>query len=192
MMLVPAGPPVDAVIEALLPHLEVGDVIIDGGNSHLKDTDRRWRRLAKIGIDLLGVGISGGEKGARHGPCMRPGGPENAYERVRSIFEAVAARVMTTPCVSYLGPGSTGHFVKMVHNGIEYAIIELIAESYDLMKRGLCLNNSEIHDVFRQWNDSELASYLIEITSRIFATRDEKTGKSIIDVICINSAENGI
>ena len=136
MMLVPAGAPVDSVIKDLLPHLGKGDLIIDAGNSYFKDTDLRARNLAAKGIQFLGVGVSGGEEGARHGPSIMPGGPKEAYERVRPVFEAVAAKVNGDPCVTHLGPGSAGHFVKLVHNGIEYGIMQLIAETYDLMKRG--------------------------------------------------------
>jgi 6-phosphogluconate dehydrogenase len=137
MLLVPAGAPVDAVIGQLAPLLEPGDLIIDGGNSHFKDTDRRGAELAGRGLQFLGMGISGGEEGARHGPSLMPGGSDEAYGRIRPVLEAVAAQAGGMPCVAHVGPGSAGHYVKMVHNGIEYALMELIAESYDLMKRGL-------------------------------------------------------
>ena len=140
MLLVPAGAPVDSVIAGLLPLLAPGDLIIDGGNSHYPDTDRRARELAAAGIQFLGLGVSGGEEGARRGPSLMPGGSKEAYERVRPLLEAVAAKVDGEPCVTHLGPGSAGHYVKMVHNGIEYALMELIAETYDLMKRGLGLD----------------------------------------------------
>ena len=175
-MLVPAGAPVDSVIKDLLPHLDKGDLIIDAGNSYFKDTDLRARTLAEKGIQFLGVGVSGGEEGARHGPSIMPGGPKEAYERVRPVLEAVAAKVNGDPCVTYLGPGSAGHFVKMVHNGIEYALMQLIAEAYDLMKRGLGLKDDELRDVFTAWNKGELNGYLIEITGDIFRKVDEKTG----------------
>jgi 6-phosphogluconate dehydrogenase len=168
MVLVPAGPPVDSVIRDLLPHLETGDLIIDGGNSHYPDTELRANALAAQGIAYLGVGISGGEHGARHGPSLMPGGPQDAYERVRPVFEAVAARVDDAPCVTYLGPGSAGHYVKMVHNGIEYAAMQLIAETYDLMKRGLGLSDDDLHAVYERWNGGELSGYLMEITAHIF------------------------
>lgn len=183
MMLVPAGAPVDSVINALLPYLEPGDLIIDGGNSYFKDTDRRARDLSEKGIEFIGVGISGGEEGARHGPSIMPGGAKEAYERIRSIFEASAAKVNGIPCVAWLGPGSAGHFVKMVHNGIEYGIMQLIAETYDLMKRGLGLSDDEIEQVYAKWNRGELNGYLIEITSQIFAKQDDKTNKRLIDEI---------
>lgn len=191
MMLVPAGAPVDSVIDELLPHLEAGDLIIDGGNSHFTDTNRRAKKLTDKGIHFMGVGISGGESGARHGPSMMPGGPERAYERVRPIFEAAAAKVNTEPCVTYLGPGSAGHYVKMVHNGIEYGIMQLISETYDLMKRGLGLNNEDIHAAFDSWNRAELNSYLVEITAKIFQVKDEKTGNDLIDMILDQAKQKG-
>jgi 6-phosphogluconate dehydrogenase len=191
MMLVPAGPPVDAVIRDLLPHLEPGDLIVDGGNSHFKDTDLRAKTLAEKAIAYLGVGVSGGEHGARHGPSIMPGGSQEAYERVRPIFEAVAAHVNDEPCVTYLGPGSAGHYVKMVHNGIEYGLMQLIAESYDLMKRGLGLNDDELHDTYDSWDQANLNSYLMEITAKIFAHVDETTGKRLIDLILDEAKQKG-
>jgi len=191
MVLVPAGPPVDAVIRDLLPHLSPGDIIIDAGNSHFTDTNLRAKMLVEKELRYLGVGISGGEAGARHGPSIMPGGPNDAYERVRPIFEAVAAHVDGEACVTYLGPGSAGHYVKMVHNGIEYALMQLIAESYDLMKRGLGLNDDELHDVYRTWNGAELQSYLIEITAEIFSMVDTETGKRLIDVILDVAKQKG-
>ena len=191
MLLVPAGKPVDLVINALLPHLQSGDLIIDAGNSHFTDTDTRALYLQEKGIQFLGVGVSGGEEGARHGPSIMPGGPKEAYERVRPILEAVAAKVDGNPCVTYLGVGSVGHYVKMVHNGIEYGIMQLIAETYDLMKRGLGLSNDKLCEVYQSWNDSILNSYLIEITSHIFAKADEKTGKELIDEILAVAKQNG-
>jgi 6-phosphogluconate dehydrogenase len=183
MMLVPAGAPVDSVIKDLLPHLEKDDLIIDAGNSCFKDTDLRAGNLTEKGIRFLGVGVSGGEEGARHGPSIMPGGPKEAYERVRTIFEAAAAKVNGEPCVTYLGPGSSGHFVKMVHNGIEYGIMQLISETYDLMKRGLGMNDDEVHEVYGSWNEGELNGYLVEISSHIFSKLDEKTGRRLIDEI---------
>jgi 6-phosphogluconate dehydrogenase len=174
MMLVPAGPPVDSVIADLLPHLDKGDLIIDAGNSYFKDTIVRARNLAAKGIQFLGVGVSGGEEGARHGASIMPGGPKESYERVRPLLEAVAAKVAGEPCVAYLGPGSSGHFVKTVHNGIEYAVMQLLAETYDLMKRGLGLSDDELRDVYAAWNQGELNSYLVEITSQIFGTVDDR------------------
>ncbi|HEV2436413.1 MAG TPA: NADP-dependent phosphogluconate dehydrogenase [Verrucomicrobiae bacterium] len=191
MLLVPAGPPVDSVIKDLLPHLDKGDLIIDAGNSWFKDTDVRVRNLAAKGIQSLGVGVSGGEEGARHGPSIMPGGPKDAYERVRLVFEATAAKVNGEPCVTWLGPGSAGHFVKMVHNGIEYGVMQLLAETYDLMKRGLGLNDDELHEVYALWNKGELNGYLVEITSHIFSKPDEKTGKRLIDEILDVARQKG-
>jgi 6-phosphogluconate dehydrogenase len=183
MLLVPAGAPVDSVITDLLPHLDQGDLIIDAGNSHFTDTDVRARNLAAKGIQFLGVGVSGGEEGARHGPSIMPGGPKEAYERVRHVFESTAAHVNGEPCVTYLGPGSAGHFVKMVHNGIEYGLMQLIAETYDLMKRGLGLSDDELHEFYAEWNQGELEGYLVEITGHIFSKKDEKTGQRLIDEV---------
>jgi 6-phosphogluconate dehydrogenase len=191
VMLVKAGPSVDAVIEELLSYLEPGDLLIDGGNSHFPDTNRRTKSLAEKGFFYLGMGISGGEYGARHGPSMMPGGPKEAYERVRPIFEAIAAKVDGEPCVTYLGPTSAGHYVKMVHNGIEYGLMELIAETYDLMKRGLGLTNDELHTVYDQWNRAELNSYLMEITANIFLQPDDKTDKRLIDAILDQAKQKG-
>jgi len=191
MMLVPAGPPVDSVIADLLPYLQAGDLIIDAGNSYFKDTIVRARNLAQKGIQFLGVGVSGGEEGARHGASLMPGGPRDAFERVRPLFEAVAAKVDGEPCVTYLGAGSCGHFVKTVHNGIEYAAMQLLAETYDLMKRGLGLSSEELRDVYASWNRGELASYLVEITSQIFGTIDDRTGKPLIDVLLDVAKQNG-
>jgi 6-phosphogluconate dehydrogenase len=191
MMLVPAGPPVDSVLGDLLPHLEKGDLIIDAGNSYFKDTNLRARNLIGKGIQFLGVGVSGGEEGARHGPSIMPGGPKEAYERVRPLLEAVAAKVNGDPCIAYLGPGSAGHFVKMVHNGIEYAVMQLLAETYDLMKRGLGLSDDGLRDVYDTWNQGELNSYLIEITRRIFSKVDERAGQRLIDEILDVAKQNG-
>lgn len=191
MMLVPAGPPVDSVIGDLLPLLEEGDLIIDAGNSYFKDTNLRAGNLTEHGIQFLGVGVSGGEEGARHGPSIMPGGPKEAYERVRLLLEAISARVNGDACVVYLGPGSAGHFVKMVHNGIEYAVMQLLAETYDLMKRGLGLTDDALRDVYDAWNHGELNGYLIEITSRIFSKVDESTGKRLIDEILDVAKQKG-
>jgi 6-phosphogluconate dehydrogenase len=191
MMLVPAGPPVDSVINDLLAHLQPGDLIIDAGNSYFKDTDVRLRNLAAKGIQFLGVGVSGGEEGARHGPSIMPGGPKKAYERVRSVLEAVAARVSGDPCVTYLGPGSAGHFVKMVHNGIEYGVMQLLAEAYDLMKRSLSMNDDEMGETYALWNKGELNGYLVEITGHIFSRQDEKTGKRLLDEILDVAEQKG-
>ncbi len=191
MALVPAGKPVDAVIHDLAPHLEPGDVLVDGGNSHFTDTERRAKEVAAQGLHFLGVGISGGERGARLGPSIMPGGTPEAYSRVRPIFEAVAAHVHGEPCVAYLGPGSAGHYVKMVHNGIEYGLMRLISETYHLMKQGLGLDNNQLADVYDRWNDSELEGYLIEITVRIFRKQDDISGKRLVDVVLDEALQKG-
>jgi 6-phosphogluconate dehydrogenase len=191
MLLVPAGNAVDEVVTQLSRHLQKGDLIIDAGNSHFADTDRRIQRTAETGVHFLGMGVSGGEKGARNGPSMMPGGAPEAYERVRPVLEAAAARVDDSPCVAYLGPGSAGHYVKMVHNGIEYGIMELIAETYDLMKRGLGLTNSRLHEIYDSWSRTELSGYLIEITARIFDRRDERTDRYLVDQIVDRADQKG-
>jgi 6-phosphogluconate dehydrogenase len=168
MMLVPAGKIVDDVIQSLIPLLDKGDIIIDGGNSHFTDTERRSATLEKQGIHFFGMGISGGEEGARYGPSMMPGGDKQAYKHVKDILEAIAAKVNGDACVTYIGPGASGHFVKMVHNGIEYALMQLIAETYDILRIGLGLDQPEIHTVFKEWNRGRLQSYLMDITARIF------------------------
>jgi 6-phosphogluconate dehydrogenase len=191
MLLIPAGPPVDSVIQELLPLLEPGDLIIDAGNSYFEDTNRRERDLTPQGIQFLGVGVSGGEEGARHGPSIMPGGTQKAYERVRPVLEAVAAKVNNEPCVTHLGPGSAGHYVKMIHNGIEYGIMQLIAETYDLMKRGLKLNDEQLHQIYTTWNKGELNGYLLEITGNIFGKKDDRTGHWLIDQILAVAQQNG-
>ncbi|WP_319408365.1 NADP-dependent phosphogluconate dehydrogenase [uncultured Desulfosarcina sp.] len=191
VLLVPAGRAVDAVIESLASHLQAGDLIIDSGNSHFTDTDRRIQSLSEKGLIFMGMGMSGGESGARCGPSLMPGGPEEGYERVRPILEAAAAHVEAAPCVAYLGSGSVGHYVKMVHNGIEYGLMQLISETYDLMKRGLGLKPDELHAVFARWNQDELNSYLIEITADIFLQKDEKTGKPLVDLILDEAKQKG-
>lgn len=183
MLLVPAGPIVDSVIEELRPLLNKGDLIIDSGNSHFTDTNRRVKELDKIGLHFFGMGISGGEEGARFGPSMMPGGDRDAYNEVAEILEATAAQVKGEPCVTYLGPGASGHFVKMVHNGIEYAIMELIAETYDILKNGLGKSNDDISEIFADWNKGKLQSYLVEITSEIFLFKDKDTGIDLVDHI---------
>lgn len=179
MLLVPAGKPVDSAIASLLPHLDQGDIIIDGGNTYFTDTDRRFLELSSKGIHFFGMGISGGEKGARFGPAMMPGGDQKAYERLRPIFETIAAKVDGEPCVEYLGNGSAGNYVKMVHNGIEYGIMQLISEIYDLMKRGYNLDEDTIQKTFEEWNETELKSYLIEITGKILKQKDEDGSRLI-------------
>lgn len=191
MLLVPAGKIVDNVIADLLPHLDEGDIIIDGGNSFFPDTDRRFSGLAEKGIHFFGAGVSGGAEGARFGPSIMVGGNATHYEHVRPIFEAVSAKVDTEACVAHLGNGSSGHYVKMVHNGIEYALMQLIAEAYDLMKHGLGMNNASIAKTFATWNQGRLQSFLMEITSEIFLKQDEFTGKELIDVISDKAKQKG-
>ncbi len=191
MLMVPAGPPVDAVIRDLLPYLESGDMLIDGGNSYFKDTNLRQKTLEGKGLLYLGVGISGGEQGARHGASIMPGGPKAAYERVKEILNAAAARVDGQPCAAYMGPGSAGHYVKMVHNGLEYGLMELIAECYDLMKRGLGMDDEAIQQVFTDWNSGELNSYLLEITANIFARIDTGSSQRLVDVILDEARQKG-
>ncbi|MGV9002791.1 NADP-dependent phosphogluconate dehydrogenase [Flavobacterium sp.] len=183
MMLVPAGNIVDAVLQDLIPLLDKGDIIIDGGNSYFMDTDRRVAELKNIGLHFFGMGISGGENGARFGPSMMPGGDKDAYDQVKYIFEKIAANVDGQPCVTYLGPGSAGHYVKMVHNGIEYALMQLIAETYQILKTGLKQDNDAIHKIFTQWNEGRLKSFLLEITKDIFAFKNADTIVFLIDDI---------
>lgn len=183
MMLVPAGKPVDSVISGLVPLLEKGDIIIDGGNSHFTDTIVRDKDLDNQGLHFFGMGISGGEEGARKGPSMMPGGDKEAYTSLKPIFDAIAAHVDGAPCVTYIGPGAAGHFVKMVHNGIEYGIMQLIAETYELLHKGLQLDNAAIEALFVKWNDGPLQSYLIEITRDIFAFKEPGADHLLLDDI---------
>ncbi len=183
VLLVPAGAIVDSVIQELEPLLAKGDLIIDSGNSHYTDTSRRALELAEKGLHFFGMGISGGEEGARFGPSMMPGGDKAAYSSMKPVLEAIAAKVNGEPCVTYIGPGASGHFVKMVHNGIEYAMMQLLAETYAVLKEGIGYNNEQIHRVFSSWNKGRLKSFLMEVTADIFAFKDEKTGNSMIDMI---------
>ena len=183
MMLVPAGKIVDDVITELLPLLDKGDIIIDGGNSHFTDTDRRYKDLEEKGFHFIGMGVSGGEEGARNGPSMMPGGDKEIYKQVKNIFEAIAAKVDGEPCVTYIGPGAAGHFVKMVHNGIEYALMQLIAETYQLLKYGLQLDNNVIQSIFKKWNEGRLQSFLMEITSDIFSYKNPGIDHLLLDDI---------
>ncbi len=175
MMLVPAGKPVDDVIENLLPHLEEDDIVIDGGNSYYKDTQKRIDYLQPKKIHFFGMGVSGGESGARFGPSMMPGGDKEAWQYLKPILEAIAAKADGKPCVAYMGNGPAGHYVKMTHNGIEYAMMQLISEAYDLMKRGADYNNEDLHAIFTKWNAGSLQSFLIEITAEVFRTLDTET-----------------
>jgi len=192
MSLVQAGEATDAVIDDIAPHLDQGDILIDGGNANFRDTQRRHAALAQRGIHFLGVGVSGGEEGALHGPSIMPGGDREAYdESVKPIFEAIAADVDGTPCCTYVGADGAGHYVKMVHNGIEYADMQLIAESYDLLRNGIGLEVAEIADRFRKWNDSELESFLIEISARVLSATDAATGQPLVDVILDAAEQKG-
>ena len=191
MMMVQAGRAVDAVIAQLKPLLEPGDLIIDGGNSFFHDTERRSTALEADGLRYLGVGVSGGEEGALWGPSMMPGGQPDAYELVQPIYEAIAAKAEGEACVTYIGPRGAGHYVKMVHNGIEYGDMQLIAEAYDILHRGLGLSNEELHEVFVRWNEGVLKSFLIEITADIFAVKDDESGESLIDLILDKAGQKG-
>jgi 6-phosphogluconate dehydrogenase len=191
ILLVKAGEATDWTIDLVKPSLEKGDIIIDCGNSHFKDTERRQQQLREHEIFFIGSGVSGGEQGALWGPSLMPGGDASAYEQVRPIWEAIAAKVPDGPCVTYIGPGGSGHFVKMVHNGIEYGDMQLIAETYDIMRRMLGLQPAEIADVFDDWNKGDLESYLIEITAKILRVVDEETGKPLIDLILDKAGQKG-
>jgi 6-phosphogluconate dehydrogenase len=190
-MLVPAGKPVDDVIRSLVPLVSPGDIIIDGGNSHYTDTIRRVKEVREKGFHFMGIGISGGEHGARTGPSIMPGGDTEAYEQIKPILEAVAAKVKGSACVAHLGKGAAGHYVKMVHNGIEYAIMQLISETYQLMHMGKGLTNDELHKVYKTWNEGELQSFLVEITRDIFLQPDNKTPNRLIDMILDKAGAKG-
>lgn len=190
-MMVTAGNVVDAVIKSLVPYLEPGDIIMDGGNSNYQDTARRFDELKSQGIDYLGIGVSGGEEGALKGPSIMIGGEKEVYEKVASIFTKIAAQVEGHPCCAYMGPKGAGHFVKMVHNGIEYADMQLIAEAYTFLREKLHIPLDEIADIFETWNQGELKSYLIEITADILRKQDEKTGLPLVDVILDKTGQNG-
>jgi len=191
MAMVKAGPAVDAVLEDLVPLLEKGDTIIDGGNSHFRDTQRRAKALDEQGLRFLGVGVSGGEEGALKGPSIMPGGDRTAYQGVEEVLTSVAAQVDGTPCCTYVGPDGAGHYVKMVHNGIEYADMQLITEAYDLLRHGAGLEVPQIAATFRTWNEGELESFLIEITARVLDQTDERTGRPLVDVILDAAEQKG-
>ncbi len=191
MLMVKAGDTVDKMIDALAPHLEAGDIIIDGGNSHFPDTDRRTRSLEEKGLLFIGTGVSGGEEGARRGPSIMPGGSPKAWPYVKEIFQAIAAKVDDgTPCCDWVGENGAGHYVKMVHNGIEYGDMQLICEAYQLLKDGLGMNADELHEVFAEWNKGELDSYLIDITEQIFAKKDDD-GQPVVDKILDTAGQKG-
>ncbi|MCL6265580.1 NADP-dependent phosphogluconate dehydrogenase [Flagellimonas myxillae] len=191
MLLVPAGKVVDIVIESLLPHLDQGDIIIDGGNSFFTDTDRREAYLKEKGINFFGAGVSGGAKGARKGPSIMPGGSREAYQYVKPVFEAVSAKYKGEPCVAYLGPKSAGNYVKMVHNGIEYGLMQLTSEIYDLLKKAGGLDNETLHQTFASWNAGRLQSFLVEITSQIFAQKDDLGDGHLVDKILDKAKQKG-
>ncbi len=192
LLMVKAGEPTDATIAEVKPLLEPGDVLIDGGNTHFTDTVRRNEELAKSGLHFIGTGVSGGEEGALKGPSIMPGGPRDAYDLVAPILTEIAAKAPDgEPCVAYMGPGGAGHFVKMVHNGIEYGDMQLIAESYAVLKQVAGLSNAELAKVYAEWNEGELDSYLIDITAKIFLKRDEDTGRDLVDVILDRAAQKG-
>jgi len=191
LLMVQAGPATDGVIESLLPHLDKDDILIDGGNTNFRDTQRRSEELEAKGINFIGTGVSGGEEGALTGPSMMPGGPKEAHELVRPMLEAISAKVDGDPCTTYIGPDGAGHYVKMVHNGIEYGDMQLISEAYFILKHVLGLDANELHEVFKEWNEGELDSYLIEITADIFSKTDEETGKPIVDVILDTAGQKG-
>ncbi len=190
-VMVTAGKAIDSVISSLVPYLQEGDVIMDGGNSHYEDTERRYDELRSKGIGYLGIGISGGEVGALEGPSIMPGGDSDVYEKAAPILTKIAAQVDNTPCCAYMGPKGAGHFVKMVHNGIEYADMQLIAEAYTFLRERLHLSVHEIADIFETWNQGELKSYLIEITAEILRKKDEVTGLPLIDVILDKTGQKG-
>jgi 6-phosphogluconate dehydrogenase len=193
MLLVKAGAPVDATIQQLVPLLDKDDLIIDGGNSYFQDTERRAKELEARGINFFGMVVSGGEEGALWGPSLMPGGSEKAYQEVEPIMTAVAAKAEEDgePCVTYIGPGGSGHFVKMVHNGIEYGDMQLISEAYDLLKRALGLTAQDFHEIFAEWNQGELSSFLIEVTAKVFKKIDEDTGKPLVDMILDKAGQKG-
>jgi 6-phosphogluconate dehydrogenase len=191
LMMIKAGDPVDQMLHQLAPLLAPGDIVIDGGNSFFKDTQRRESEMHSKQLNFFGMGVSGGEEGARHGPSLMPGGDRSAYEHVRPVLESIAAQSDSGPCVTYVGPNGAGHFVKIVHNGIEYGDMQLIAEAYDILRKGLGLTASQLADTFAQWNRSSLESYLIEITSEILRVRDPQTGVPLVDVILDKAAQKG-
>ena len=191
MIMVKAGAPVDAVIEQLVPQLEKGDVIIDGGNSLYTDTQRREKKMSELGFHYLGMGVSGGEEGALKGPSLMPGGSHGAWEIVAPIFQKIAAQVDNEPCCRYMGPDGAGHYVKMVHNGIEYGDMQLICEAYAILKEVAGFTNEQLHEVFSTWNRGDLDSFLIEITAHIFTKKDPETGQALVDVILDKAGQKG-
>ena len=192
LMMIPAGRPVDEAIVSIKPYLEKDDILIDGGNSFFVNTERRLRNLRADGIRFIGMGVSGGQTGALWGPSLMPGGTESAWEQVKPMLEAISAKAEDgVPCVAWMGKGGAGHYVKMVHNGIEYGDMQLIAEIYDLLHRGVGIPNGELAEIFSEWNEHELQSYLIEITANILRHVDEETGQSLVDLILDEAAQKG-
>ena len=191
VVMVKAGAPVDAVIDELEPLLDEGDIVIDAGNSFFEDTRRRTAHCGERGLRFLGTGVSGGEEGALKGPSIMPGGTDDAYGEVEQVFTTIAAQVDGTPCCTYVGPDGAGHYVKMVHNGIEYADMQLIAEAYDLLRHGVGMDVPEIAHTFEQWNEGDLESFLIEITAKVLAKTDEDTGQPLVDVILDRAEQKG-
>ena len=191
LMMVKAGDPVDWTIDLLKPHLEKDDILIDGGNSYFKDTQRREKDLAADDLRFVGTGVSGGETGALMGPSLMPGGERQAYQELKPVFEAIAAQVDDGPCVTYCGPDGAGHFVKMVHNGIEYGDMQLIAEAYHILRDGLGLETAEMADIFARWNEGVLDSYLIDITARIFSVVDEESHRPLVELILDKAGQKG-
>ncbi len=191
MMMVKAGAPVDWTIEQFVPFLEAGDILIDGGNSWFEDTRRREQALSEKRLRFIGSGVSGGEEGALNGPSLMPGGARDAYEEIRALWEAIAAKTEDGACTTYVGPDGAGHFVKMVHNGIEYGDMQLIAEAYDIMRRVLGMEAAQLADVFSEWNEGILDSYLIKITADIFRVRDDETGRPLVDLILDKAGQKG-
>jgi 6-phosphogluconate dehydrogenase len=191
MMLIAAGTPIDQTIERLRPLVQDGDVIIDGGNSWFKDTQDRTKRLEGTGIHFMGSGVSGGEEGARHGPSLMPGGSDHSWQAMRPIFESIAAKTDSGPCVTHVGPDGAGHFVKMVHNGIEYGDMQLIAEAYELLRKGLKASPDELAAIFGQWNKTNLESFLIEITAHIFRVKDPDSGAALLDKVLDKAGQKG-
>jgi len=191
MMMIKAGSPVDQTLEKLAPFLDAGDIVIDGGNSWFKDTQERTKRLEMNHLNFVGSGVSGGEEGARFGPSLMPGGSNAAWEAIKPVFEAIAAKSDSGPCVTHVGPDGAGHFVKMVHNGIEYGDMQLIAEAYEMLRKGLRASASELADIFEQWNRGPLESFLIEITAHIFRIKDPETGAPLVDKVLDKAGQKG-
>jgi len=191
LLMVKAGAPVDGVVDELAPYLESGDIVIDGGNSFFHDTERRSKELAAEGLNFVGMGISGGEEGALNGPSLMPGGPPEAYAQLEPMLTAIAAKTEAGPCVTHIGPGGSGHYVKMVHNGIEYGDMQLIAETYDVMRRALGLEAAEMSEIFARWNEGKLASYLIEVTAAVLAFVDADSDRALVDMILDQAEQKG-